>query len=905
MPLHRWRPPATGQEDDETMTEPTYELLVDDTEIAASQRRLEALVRARASWTGTRKLGFHGGNVDAELAWIGDERIWYSAPSLAPNRWENGFGVEDPRDRPMLSITLWINPQKSGVDRRANAAFVRDDAGHVLLVHTGRLGGGKKGVGQRAFLEAFDGPRITVGDRMFVVVADLESPSAVADIASYVRAVAAFKAEVGAVGDDGADPENADDGEGDEIPFLQDAAPSYWKVSPGANADHWKECLAGSYIGVGWTELGDLRGLDRDGFVARMNRALEEHPKWTRAGVEQVWRFINIPVGARIVANEGTRRVLGIGTVIGPYEYAPDDDGHHLPVRWDDTRVREIERLGWRKTLIQIKRADFEEIVAAPSPSDAPVTPQPRADEQAAPPERLSFDGIVEQLEEEGLFFPDELVAAYLLALQTKRLVILSGISGTGKTQLALSIARIFQPPVSNPSTRVTRRGGVRIRVQPYMLEYHRFIVPSAIVPLLRTPGSDASRLQVNYAGKQTESLKLSRAGSGATTMALLFSGGFRKWFDETFEVGDEFLLDVADEDPPSLSIRPAGESDGAPSPPTEAEVVVAVRPDWTDNRGLLGYYNPITSLYQVTPFLRVLLAAADEQAVADREGRPARPFFVVLDEMNLARVEHYFSDFLSSIESGKPLHLHDDDALAEGEVESGVPIPRQLVVPRNLFFTGTVNVDESTYIFSPKVLDRAFTLEFNEVDLESFGAGATESDAPSRGLRLELFDGVLATRSERSNTKQGVHDWIRFRELEGGALAEVLLALQSCLEPHHRHFGYRVASEIARFVGLAAQQASRDAPVLWDALDIAVLAKVLPKLHGTQQELEDVVRRLFACAVDPKALEANERDWAVRGGRLVREDDGSPSARLPRTAAKLWRMRERLRRQGFASFIE
>jgi len=175
---------------------------------------------------------------------------------------------------------------------------------------------------------------------------------------------------------------------------------------------------------------------------------------------------------------------------------------------------------------------------------------------------------------------------------------------------------------------------------------------------------------------------------------------------------------------------------------PREVEVpnveIVAVRPDWTDHRGLLGAYNQLTSQYLTTPFLALLLRAADEtkRALAEQPPRKPAPFFLVLDEMNLARVEHYFADFLSALESGEPLHLHDSVELEEGSGDpdaADLPIPRRLPVPPNLFFIGTVNVDESTYLFSPKVLDRAFTLELNAVDLHGLGGGIV------RGGDLEL----------------------------------------------------------------------------------------------------------------------------------------------------------------------
>ena len=119
---------------------------------------------------------------------------------------------------------------------------------------------------------------------------------------------------------------------------------------PGEKGRLWDECKQAGDIAIGWNELGDLSGLDRDGFDARLDAALTQFPSWKRRGVEQAWRFINIPEGARIVAASGTRHVLGIGigTVTGPYRFVEDgrEFAHRLPVEWDDTRERAFDMTG-------------------------------------------------------------------------------------------------------------------------------------------------------------------------------------------------------------------------------------------------------------------------------------------------------------------------------------------------------------------------------------------------------------------------------------------------------------------------------------------------------------------------------------------------------------------------------
>lgn len=452
----------------------------------------------------------------------------------------------------------------------------------------------------------------------------------------------------------------------------------------------------------------------------------------------------------------------------------------------------------------------FESLKNGPPPPPPPPTRRP------------SYRHLIESLQAAGLHFSEETVANYVLALQTKRFAILTGISGTGKTQIATHVV--------------------------------------------------------------------------------------------------ERKLDNV--------------------------VVVPVRPDWVDNRGLLGYLNPITGAYSMTPFLSLLLEARDEERRADKDGRDPHPFFVVLDEMNLARVEHYFSDFLSALESDEPIPLHDNQEIEDGAAESGVPVPRQLWIPENVFFTGTVNVDETTYMFSPKVLDRAFTIEFDRVDLAGYTDGVARREPGELDLSAGKDGGLRFTPYEKPNRD----DWLEFSKFDGGRYHRILLRLHAILEEEHRHFGYRVANEIARFVNLAREQSANGDGAAKAAFDLALLQKVLPKFHGTEQELGSVLKRLFNFAVHGGERRRRDTDvsldeWMVVDGRLTpsgraassadvptgtaqSDTDGSvdetegpgsenetdadagdsekgPDPEFPRTAAKIWRMLRRLRQRGFAAFIE
>ncbi|WP_437802654.1 McrB family protein [Sorangium sp. So ce693] len=215
---------------------------------------------------------------------------------------------------------------------------------------------------------------------------------------------------------------------------------------------------------------------------------------------------------------------------------------------------------------------------------------------------------------------------------------------------------------------------------------------------------------------------------------------------------------------------------------PAAHREIVPVSPDWRDPSGLLGYFNALHAnpTFQAEPALRLVLRAAAD---------PGRPYFLVLDEMNLARVERYFAPFLSAMETGKELVLHANGA----EVND---VPPRVPWPTNLYIAGTVNMDETTHPFSDKVLDRAFTLEFWDVDLKRFFERAA---ARSPGKRLPDVEVAL-------------------------------LELHDAMRAVRRHFGYRAAGEVLAFMHAVPELGGAAQATF---LDQAVFSKVLPRLRG------------------------------------------------------------------------
>lgn len=208
----------------------------------------------------------------------------------------------------------------------------------------------------------------------------------------------------------------------------------------------------------------------------------------------------------------------------------------------------------------------------------------------------------------------------------------------------------------------------------------------------------------------------------------------------------------------------------------------VPVSPDWSDPAGLLGYVSPLGAepSFQATQALELLLHAS---------ANPTEPFFLVLDEMNLARVEHYFAPFLSAMEGENAM------LVIHGTREAVDNVPPTIPWPRNLFILGTVNMDETTHAFSDKVLDRAFSFELWDVDLDGWRKSAVDSGAPTT-----VVDAIMPP----------------------------LRKLHEALRGARRHFGYRTCDEILGFCVAAPPSVG-----LIHALDAAVLAKILPKVRG------------------------------------------------------------------------
>lgn len=341
---------------------------------------------------------------------------------------------------------------------------------------------------------------------------------------------------------------------------------------------------------------------------------------------------------------------------------------------------------------------------------------------------------------------------------------------------------------------------------------------------------------------------------------------------------------------------------------------LVAVGADWTDNRHVLGYLNPLESgtldgqacpIYETTPILDLILHANEYP----------EPHVLILDEMNLSHVERYFADFLSAMEledKSGALKLH---AAGTAVTRTGVPVPGIIDFPANLFVIGTVNIDETTYMFSPKVLDRANVIEIHadKTALDRFLRGTpSEGGGPeAKDYGIPFLDVAHAIQTEENHPQVPLlPDAVR------QAAADRLMALFRIMSRGRGEYGFRTGKEVMAYLRTAhflagPEEAGRAAWATgenWhEALDAQILQKILPKLHGSRSRLAPLLGALTQyCATgnEAYALEHFPGEDGSAPKRGLKDACATPNPVFKDSYEKLKRMIDVLVEEQFVSFI-
>ncbi|WP_046228165.1 MrcB family domain-containing protein [Paenibacillus dauci] len=354
---------------------------------------------------------------------------------------------------------------------------------------------------------------------------------------------------------------------------------------------------------------------------------------------------------------------------------------------------------------------------------------------------------------------------------------------------------------------------------------------------------------------------------------------------------------------------------------------LIPVRPDWSDPADLIGYKD-LSGVFKPGPLTMVI-------AEASRRENRKKPYFVCLDEMNLARVEHYFSDMMSLLEtqhwieegvlaaengreyagrtgntaqqhgtgdarqahtgsSVQERHIATDPLIPDGALDTEEDQSRygNLGIPENVYIVGTVNMDETTYPFSKRVLDRANTIEFNAIDLMQLPRITEDSQ--------QLVEVVPVEQSFlRSDYLQLIDSLGDYEDLIRRT-TEQLVQVNHILEDIHAHVGFRIRDAVCFYLvynerfNLMTEEA---------AFDLQLLQKILPRIQGSQSGVRRVLVDLLKLCLTgntriPSPLEDDDAFWRQwsRGGT-------PPAARYPESARKLVYMIRRLDEDGFTSY--
>jgi len=302
---------------------------------------------------------------------------------------------------------------------------------------------------------------------------------------------------------------------------------------------------------------------------------------------------------------------------------------------------------------------------------------------------------------------------------------------------------------------------------------------------------------------------------------------------------------------------------------------IIPVGADWTNREPLLGYPNGLNSNEYITPDSGALNLIIEASKIENAN----KPYFLILDEMNLSHVERYFADFLSVMESNDKINLYSGTVRLD---LVGNEIPKEIFWTKNLFIIGTVNIDETTYMFSPKVLDRANTIEFrvDETNIKSF------LDLPSKiDLSVLVSKGASMAKNFLEISLDNSID-------KDNEYTIIFIKFFNELKSVGAEFGYRTAVEMLLLIKKLniVSNISKN-----ESIDIAVMQKLLPKLHGSRSKISKVLDALILlCLKDSQTFSIAKS-----------EEVSTENILYPIAFEKLVRMYKNALDNGFTSYAE
>lgn len=278
---------------------------------------------------------------------------------------------------------------------------------------------------------------------------------------------------------------------------------------------------------------------------------------------------------------------------------------------------------------------------------------------------------------------------------------------------------------------------------------------------------------------------------------------------------------------------------------------IVPVGAHWKAKDELIGCFDNSIKEYVKTKALELILNAKKTM-----DAGLGNPFFLILDEMNLSNIDHYFSDFLSVLESGEKIILHGSD-----DIEQDAGIPKELGLPLNLFIVGIVNRDNNSWQLSQKLIDRANIIEFENIPVRNYlrkiKTRNFNKDLPFPEISelnlmspAEIFEKMVEVTIEDKPEK--------FNE----KIIKEIELFQNSLKNAGFDISLRLINEIIRYLYISWQLDNQ--PKHWDAwaeaFDAQILQRLLPKIYGSETIIQDQLKCLYCCCFSGKTSEQLER---------------------------------------------
>lgn len=287
---------------------------------------------------------------------------------------------------------------------------------------------------------------------------------------------------------------------------------------------------------------------------------------------------------------------------------------------------------------------------------------------------------------------------------------------------------------------------------------------------------------------------------------------------------------------------------------------MISVRPDWNDGTELMGYKN-LNDDFIDGSLTKIIKEASKPE-------NKNKPYFACLDEMNLARVEYYLSDYLSIIESRK-------------KVEQDIITDSELQIPDNIYLIGTVNMDDTTFTFSRKVLDRANTIEFSDVNLENLFEEITEEEitpikVDNRFLKTTYLKTMDIEEEYREYAKE---------------INKKIIEINNILKQSQKQFAYRVRDEILFYMIENKKSELLNEDV---AFDYQIMQKILPAITGSEQSIAQVLIDLFNFTCEGKVIDDIDIEEAQKHVE---------SAKYKKSAEKIVYMLKGYQNDGYISY--